>query len=89
MSAVLHDPLKCGACGGDAVKLTNVRPPDATRLGGTSNGEVHGYIVVTCTGCKRASRIETMPAQLRVTDNSEIEGGALCGGWAPRMDGDS
>lgn len=71
VSRTVHDPLKCGGCGGETFTLANVRWADEGR-------DVFGKIRVTCAKCRSVSVI-------RVSARLEIEGvkgdGTLCGGW--------
>jgi hypothetical protein len=71
----IHDPLKCGNCGGDEFKLVNVRPVQTARAGGAANGRVFGTIWTVCMKCSARSTI-AIQSQAMMTIHGE-----LCGGW--------
>lgn len=77
MSAKIHDPLKCGGCGGDTFKLTNVRPEGSGR-------DEYGQIRVTCLGCKSVSIVSVGAPKLEVDWSDPPGKGVLCGGWGGR-----
>lgn len=72
MAAMIHDPLKCGQCGGEPHRLTNVRRPD--------DGRDHfERLHVTCLGCGNVSII-SIKATIALVAHPKSDG-TLCGGW--------
>lgn len=85
----MKDPLKCGDCGGDQFKISNLRKPKANRAGGggcvdavhgnTESDEdphatVAGCLIVTCLKCNEESVISISVPSITISGN-------LCGGW--------
>lgn len=77
--ALVEDKLKCGECGCETFTLTHrvgmdLQRSREPRWGGEGSGGIEGTLVVSCTQCKRTTKIQ--PVAPRLSSD-----GPLCGGW--------
>ena len=76
------EPMKCGHCGGDTVRLR------AKRVG--DNRHVFSKLEVTCTGCGSVTAFEPPVATIiPVAVGDSTAPGSMCIGWSTKGGGAS